>query len=205
MLSGRITRWALVALGVAAVVLYALGLVHDLSLQTTMVRKGLAHLPAMVVEHIGVEREFAGVLWKGSVDRAERGESGVLLSSIDLLGEWPEGRRVKFVAPEARFEEVSEQATLDHISGVIWHVAVSADASARPESPDRISGDEIRFEAKRALWKNGSREIFFPEGIAIFSPKGSLRGHSAGASLDGEFRIEGGAVLTWDDEDRFLR
>jgi len=204
-LSGRITRWALAALGVAAVVMYARGLVHDLSLQTTMVRKGLAHLPAMVVEHIGVEREFSGVLWKGSVDRAERGESGVVLTSIDLLGEWPEGRRVKFVAPEARFEEVSEQATLDHISGAIWYVAESADATPPPESSGGVSGDVIRFEAKRALWKNGSREIFFPEGIAVFSPNGSLRGHSASASLDGEFRIEGGAILTWDDEDRFLR
>jgi len=204
-LSGRITRWALAALGVAAVVMYARGLVHDLSLQTTMVRKGLAHLPAMVVEHIGVEREFSGVLWKGSVDRAERGESGVVLTSIDLLGEWPEGRRVKFVAPEARFEEVSEQATLDHISGAIWYVAESADATPPPESSGGVSGDVVRFEAKRALWKNGSREIFFPEGIAVFSPNGSLRGHSASASLDGEFRIEGGAILTWDDEDRFLR
>lgn len=200
MLSGRITKWTLVALGVAAVVLYARGLVHDLSLQTTLVRKGLAHLPAMVVEHIGVEREFSGVLWKGSVDRAERGESGILLSSIDLLGEWPEGRRVKFIAPEARFEELSELATLDHISGAVWYVAESAD-----EPAGGIVGDEIRFEAKRAQWKNGSREIFFPEGIAIFSPKGSLRGHSASASLDGEFRIEGGAILTWDDADRFLR
>ena len=187
-------------MGVAAVVLYARGLVHDLSLQTTLVRKGLAHLPAMVVEHIGVEREFSGVLWKGSVDRAERGESGILLSSIDLLGEWPEGRRVKFIAPEARFEEASELATLDHISGAVWYVAESAD-----ETAGGIVGDEIRFEAKRAQCKNGSREIFFPEGIAIFSPKGSLRGHSASASLDGEFRIEGGAILTWDDEDRFLR
>ncbi len=192
-------------MGIVAAILYARGLVHDLSLQTTLVRKGLAHLPAMVVEHIGIEREFAGVLWKGSVDRAERGESGVVLSSIDLLGEWPEGRRVRFVAPAARFEEVSEQATLDHISGAIWDVAESADAIARPESPGGISGDEIRFEAKRALWKNGSREIFFPEGIAVFSPKGSLRGHTASVSLDGEFRIEGGAILTWDDEDRFLR
>lgn len=200
MLSGRITKWTLVALGVAAVVLYARGLVHDLSLQTTLVRKGLAHLPAMVVEHIGVEREFSGVLWKGSVNRAERGESGILLSSIDLLGEWPEGRRVKFIAPEARFEEASELATLDHISGAVWYVAESAD-----ETAGGIVGDEIRFEAKRARWKNGSREIFFPEGIAIFSPKGSLRGHSASASLDGEFRIEGGAILTWDDADRFLR
>ena len=187
-------------MGVAAVVLYARGLVHDLSLQTTLVRKGLAHLPAMVVEHIGVEREFSGVLWKGSVDRAERGESGILLSSIDLLGEWPEGRRVKFIAPEARFEEASELATLDRISGAVWYVAESAD-----ETAGGIVGDEIRFEAKRARWKNGSREIFFPEGIAIFSPKGSLRGHSASASLDGEFRIEGGAILTWDDADRFLR
>ena len=187
-------------MGVAAVVLYARGLVHDLSLQTTLVRKGLAHLPAMVVEHIGVEREFSGVLWKGSVNRAERGESGILLSSIDLLGEWPEGRRVKFIAPEARFEEASELATLDHISGAVWYVAESAD-----ETAGGIVGDEIRFEAKRAQWKNGSREIFFPEGIAIFSPKGSLRGHSASASLDGEFRIEGGAILTWDDADRFLR
>lgn len=185
--------------------MYARGLVHDLSLQTTMVRKGLAHLPAMVVEHIGVEREFSGVLWKGSVDRAERGESGVVFSSIDLLGEWPEGRRMKFVAPEARFEEVSEQATLDHISGAIWYVAESADATPPPESSGGVSGDVVRFEAKRALWKNGSREIFFPEGIAVFSPNGSLRGHSASASLDGEFRIEGGAILTWDDEDRFLR
>lgn len=205
MLSGRITKWTLVALGVASVVLYARGLVHDLSLQTTLVRKGLAHLPAMVVEHIGVEREFSGVLWKGSVDRAERGESGILLSSIDLLGEWPEGRRVKFIAPEARFEESSELATLDRISGAVWYVAESADAAARPEPAGGIVGDEIRFEAKRAQWKNGSREIFFPEGIAIFSPKGSLRGHSASASLDGEFRIEGGAILTWDDADRFLR
>ena len=119
MLSGRITKWTLVALGVAAVVLYARGLVHDLSLQTTLVRKGLAHLPAMVVEHIGVEREFSGVLWKGSVDRAERGESGILLSSIDLLGEWPEGRRVKFIAPEARFEEASELATRQYEAGQV--------------------------------------------------------------------------------------
>ena len=202
MLSGRIARWGIAAAVAAAAGLYIHGLVHDLSLQTTMVRKGLAHIPAMVVENIGVDREFAGVLWKGSIARAERGESGVTLTSIDMTGEWPEGRRIRFSAPEAGYEEARERAVIERISGVIWYAAVSGDTA----SGDSAAGEpEVRFEAKRALWTNGSREIVFPEGLLVFSPGGTLRGQTARASIDGEFRIEGGAVLTWNDEECIFR
>jgi len=169
--------WGMLLLFTAIIISY---LIHDIGLNTEIIKLAITDVPDLRLENIKFERDISGAIWKINVPSLERQKGVVKILSIDVTRELPNGHIWEIKSDNGEYMEDSEIAAFNEISGDI-----------------AVDGQVFKLYAPYALWEKNRDLVTFSKGFAIRGEFSSIFADEAKIEAGNLIIIEKGGEIIW--------